>query len=360
MNTTTRILTATALASAVAFAAGMPVAMAPAKAAEIDGPKVFWRFSVWGKRRAFTEGMEYVSAAVKEKTGGKFQIKLYYGDQLSKNKENLDGISIGAFESAMFCAAYHPGKNKPLNVLDLPFLPLDDYDVMKAVHEAVYQHPASQKALAKWNAKIYMSNLLPQYEFLGRGKPPRTIDDFKGMRVRALGGMAEAMRQVGAVPTTVPAPETYTGIQRGTMDAISFPFTYSFVAYKIHEVADWYTTNMSFGTVNCPTVFNKQAWDKLPPQYQGLLIGLKDMAYRKQIDGYKAADAKNLPMFAKTMKAVTFSEEDLAKFRKIAGKPVWEKWVKDNEGEIPARELLNLVLDTAKKVKAEKAKMMKK
>ena len=40
--------------------------------------------------------------------------------------------------------------------------------------------------MKKWNAKLLMSAALPQYEFMGRGKEPRTLADFKGMRVRAL------------------------------------------------------------------------------------------------------------------------------------------------------------------------------
>ena len=164
------ILTVVA-ASLVAAGASLAGSVTPAAAQMVDGPEVSWKMSLWGKRRAFTEGAEYVSSQVAERTGGKFTIKLFYGQQLSKSKENLDGISLGAFEAAMFCASYHPGKNAPLNVLDLPFLPLADFGVMRKVHDAVYGHPAAQEALGKWNAYIYMSNILPQYEYMGKGNP---------------------------------------------------------------------------------------------------------------------------------------------------------------------------------------------
>ena len=29
--------------------------------AKVDGPSVFWKYSLWGKRRAFTEGAETLS-----------------------------------------------------------------------------------------------------------------------------------------------------------------------------------------------------------------------------------------------------------------------------------------------------------
>ena len=42
----------------------------------VEGPEVTWRLSLWGKRRAFTEGLEYISSEAAKRTGGKFNIKL--------------------------------------------------------------------------------------------------------------------------------------------------------------------------------------------------------------------------------------------------------------------------------------------
>jgi len=60
-----------------------------------------WNVSLWGKRRAFTEHVEKLAELVSEKTNGEMKLNISYGG-LSKNKENLDGISIGAFEMANF------------------------------------------------------------------------------------------------------------------------------------------------------------------------------------------------------------------------------------------------------------------
>ena len=89
--------------------------------AKVDGPSVFWKFSLWGKRRAFTEGAETLSKRLAEETNGKFQLKIFYGGQLSKSKENLDGLKANSFEMAAFCNFYHPGKNAGLMVLTMPF-----------------------------------------------------------------------------------------------------------------------------------------------------------------------------------------------------------------------------------------------
>ena len=46
----------------------------------VDGPAVNWNLSTWGKQRAFTAGMESVAKQLADRTGGKFQIKIHYGE----------------------------------------------------------------------------------------------------------------------------------------------------------------------------------------------------------------------------------------------------------------------------------------
>src|SRR3546814_17285227 len=93
----------------------------------------------------------------------------------------------------------------------------------------------------------FRSNQLPQSEFIGTGAPPKSLDDWKGRRVRAIGGIGEATRVLGAVPTSVPAPEVYTSLERGMVSAASLPFTYNHVAMRLHQISQWYTVNMAPG-----------------------------------------------------------------------------------------------------------------
>ncbi len=338
------ILSVAAATTVAGFAFG-------ASAAEmVDGPSVKWNLSVWGKPRAFTAGIETLAKAADERTGGKFQIKIHYGEALSKSRENLDGIKLGAFQMAMFCAAYHPAKNPTLTGLDLPFLPFPNLRVQARVHDAYYQHPAVVADLARWDAKLIMSSLLPQYEFTGVGEPPLKLEDWKGKRVRALGGIGKAMTKLGAIPTTVTASETYTALERGTVEAASFPFTYAHVAYKLTDVGKWHTANLSPGAVNCPVVANTKAWDKLPAQYQKLLLDAKPSAYDALISSYETADAKNLPMMKdKGLVAITYTDAELDRFRAAGAKPVWDDWIKEQSANgVPAQELLDLIMTTAK------------
>jgi TRAP-type C4-dicarboxylate transport system substrate-binding protein len=192
-----------------------------------------------------------------------------------------------------------------------------------------------------------VSSYLPQYEFMGKGEPPMKLDDWKGMRVRAGGGVGKAMEALGATPMTTTATEVYTAVQRGTMDAASFPMTYSHVAYKVHEVTDWYTANLSPGTSDCPVLFNKTAYDALPAQYQKLLDDIRPEVVDAQVQAYIDIDKKNYPMLDAKLKKVVYTDEQLAAFRKAGGKPIIDAWIAENQGKFDAQGLVDMVMKVA-------------
>jgi TRAP-type C4-dicarboxylate transport system substrate-binding protein len=316
------------------------------------GEKVRWNFSTWGKPRAFTKGIEAFREYAAKHSGGDFVVKVHYGGAISPPKENLDGLKIGAFEAANWCVSYHPDKTPVGGVLDLPFLPLENLKIQASVMEAFFQHPLWIADLKKWNVKPVFAALLPQYEAMGVGKPPRTLADWKGMRVRALGGMGVAMKKLGAVPTTMPAPETYTALERGVAQAITFPFSYTFGAYRLHEIGKWYTFGMALGSVNCPITANQQAYDKLPANYKKIVDEVSGFAYDAFIAAYREADQKWIPEYDKRMERITYTPKMRDALKKVGAQPVWDDWVAGvTKKGIPGQELLDFVFAEAKKAK---------
>ncbi|WP_417666522.1 C4-dicarboxylate TRAP transporter substrate-binding protein [Roseibium sp.] len=313
-------------------------------ASETFAADVTWNVSVWGKRRAFTEHIEYLAEKVAEKSGGKFEIKLHYGGALSKPRENLDGISFGAFEMAQMCASYHADKNPTLTVLELPFLGVNDLETETKVSMAVYQHPAVKKDLARWTADVLMPSPMPQYNILGGGEAPMHVANFEGMRVRALGGIGKAMETVGAVPTSVTASEAYQAIDSGTVQGVAFA-PHAHLSFKTVEAGKWWTANLNPGTVQCPVIVNTDALAALPDDLRKIL----DETVPEAVDHYLATYAKVYDKWwpeleARGIQKIEYSEEDLAAFKAKAGKPIWDQWVAEQTANgIPAQELLDLV-----------------
>ena len=333
------------LSSGLGFAA---LAAAPAKAAD----KVTWNWALYGPPRAVTVCMEHLAKVAKEKSGGNFIINLKYNEQLGDAKDMLDGLKVEAFQGAFVAYSYAPAKTPMQGVLDMPFLPIPDLVSQHKVQDAYQAWKPVADELAKWNGTHFMTVLLPQYEFMGTGKPPRSLEDWKGMRVRALGGLGEAMKLLGAVPTSVSAPEVYTALERGMFQAASFPFDYSFTAYKLHEVSKWYTLGMQLGIIHNSLVLSQTAWKALPDEYKKILEEARPEAYRLQIAAYEEADKKSIPQFEKRkLEIIKVSPEMRDKLIATAGRPVWDQWVTETEKKgLPGKEALELVLSTAKKV----------
>lgn len=329
--------------------------LAPAAGAAqtVEGPEVNWSLSMWGNPRALSAGMEAMIEEVSTQTDGNFQIEIFYGGQLSGARENLDGLQLNAFEGAAICNFYHPGKNPAWMVFSLPFLPLGDPAVDRYVRSRMFEHPAIVADMAAWNAIPYVSGLLPQYEILGRGDAPTELSDWEGLRVRAGGGLGEAMEALGAVRQSLPAGETSVAFQRGAIDAAAFPYTYAHVAFGIDDEADWFTSNLTPGTSECGWVFNLEAYNALPAQYQELLMGLRDMVMEVEQAAYAEQDEINLPMFRENLIEVVYSDEQIAEFQAIAGQPVWDAWIEANQGDFDAQGVFDAIFEYADEAMAQ-------
>ena len=303
-----------------------------------------WNVSVWGKRRAFTEHVEKLAELVAEKTGGEFTLNISYGG-LSKNRENLDGISIGAFEMAQFCAGYHRDKNPSITVLELPFLGVETLEQERAISEAVYAHPAVQKDLARWNATLLMPTPLPQYNFVGVGDAPHKLADFEGMSVRATGGIGAAMEAIGAVPTSMSATEVRQALDSGVVKAVSFA-PHAHMSFGTIETGKWWTTNLNPGTVNCPVVVNTDALSALSDEHREALMGSVGEAMDYYIGYYdeKTMAAWGPALDERGIERVTFAPEEVAAFKAAAAAPAAKAWIEEMTARgLPAQELYDLV-----------------
>lgn len=297
-----------------------------------------WNVSLWGKRRAFTENVEKLAELVSAKTNGDFKLNISYGG-LSKSKENLDGISIGAFEMAQFCSFYHNDKNPTITVTELPFSRDVSLKRISEVFHKVHQHPIVVKDLARWNATILMPTPMPQYNIVSKTDPLKTLEDFKGLRVRGPGGIMGVLGKLGAVKTGVPFSEVRQSMDSGVIDAASFA-PHAHLATKTYAVGQWATTNLNLGTANCPVVVNTDALNALSKKHRDALLGSVDEALAFYVDNY---DNNTTGKYEKAvteagLTRVTFSTAQTAQLNDLA-ESVREDWIKKYAGQFDSRAL---------------------
>ena len=326
--------------------AAIPLALCAGQmfATQAMAASVEWNVSLWGKPRAFTAHVEKLAELVSHKTDGDFTLNLSYGG-LSKNRENLDGISIGAFEMAQFCAGYHADKNPSITVLELPFLGVSSLEQERKISQALYKHPAVVKDLARWNATLLMPSPLPQYNIVGVGNPPRKLADYDGLSVRATGGIGAALKTIGAVPTSMSASEVRQALDSGVVKAVAFA-PHAHMSFGTVETGKWWTTNLNPGTVNCPVVANTDALNDLSAAHREALLGSIDEALDHYIASYngKTMDRWGPTLNEKGIQSITYGDAELAAFREAAAGPAAKAWIKTNSAKgLPAQELYDFV-----------------
>jgi len=342
------------LSSPVAFAAiGIAGLLAAdvADAAEVNGPKVSWDLSTWGNKRAATAGAEELARLVGAATDGNFNIRIHYGETLGPIREALDGLNIGAFQMTYTCLGYTPGKMPTFDGISLPFLPAPTVAHHQAVIDGFVASPVPHQDAGRWGISLVLIQPNSPSQLLGKGNPPQSLNDLKGLRVRAIGGDAAALRVMGVSAQNMPLTEVYGGMERGLLDAASSIYS-SLAAYKLQEVGNWFTTNLSISVTGCMIFAGTKAMDSLPPQYRALITD-KVPAVRTHWRSVLARedDAAVEAFKAEGLVPATFPESELADLGQQV-RPIWDAWVAqvDKLG-YDGKGLLQLILDSAAKVK---------
>ncbi len=97
-------------------------------------------------------------------------------------------------------------------------------------------------------------------------------------------------------------------------------------------------------------VVNIDAYNSLSDKNKKILTDAVDAGYSALFKAYSASIDKYTPVAEKQgIKKITYTSGELDAFRKAAAQPVWDQWIKEaNAVGLPAQELLDLVLKTAK------------
>jgi TRAP-type C4-dicarboxylate transport system substrate-binding protein len=185
-------------------------------------------------------------------------------------------------------------------------------------------------------------------------KPVKTLEDFKGLKFRVLGGPpTEMAKALGAVPTLIPMPDVYQSLDKGVVDGAAAPWE-AVQGFRLYEVARNYTI-APFYVAYFSVCANKQKWQSLPQDVRNAIMtvsgltGAKfwgknffDTAEQGVIERAKAGNYE--------LVRYTVPPDELARWTKLAGEPIWNEWVKKMEGKghANAREILNTAIDLLK------------
>ena len=110
------------------------------------------------------------------------------------------------------------------------------------------------------------------YELISK-KPVNSCDDIKGLRVRTFGYMSKAWAELGGTPVSIPIPEIYNALQKGTLDAVLTQPISMYKSLRLCEVAKYFT-KVDFGCLLVPVIMNMDTWNSLPEKVRNVMSDL--------------------------------------------------------------------------------------
>ena len=211
--------------------------------------------------------MEHWKSLVEEKTGGKVLIDTYPGGTLLGAKEMIDGVINGQADIGCLCMAYQPGRFTITNALGLP-LGIPNAKVGSKVLMDVYSQYSPD---AFKDVKVLTMFTNAPSNIMSK-KPISSLEDIKGVNLRASGGAATILGAWGANFIGMPMSDVPEALQKGTIDGL---FSSLEAMKDFNYAADCKYVTMT-QTVAYPfaVVMNKDSWNKLDADTKAVLDSL--------------------------------------------------------------------------------------
>ena len=293
---------------------------------------------------------------VKEATKGVVDIQGHYAQSLFKGTDALEAIKGGQADLGFIAMGFFPGVASLSEVITLPFLPIPSSEAAGAVlWQLCEKFPSMQKQYA--GIKVLNFIGLGPFVWIGRDKAIKTIADFKGLKLRSLGGPpTDMLKALGAVPVFMGINDVYLNIEKGVIDGALLPWE-AMLSFKPYEIAKHFTYapfHQAFFLIG----MNEKKWNSLSPDVQKQIMSVSgrngsawwsyEMSDRTFEEGRKIVKSKGTQMIE-----FTPPPDEIEKWRKVGGEPTWDKWVKDNEakGFKEAKEILDATVKMLKEYK---------
>jgi TRAP-type C4-dicarboxylate transport system substrate-binding protein len=200
------------------------------------------------------------------RTHGKVKVKYFPGGQLLKAPGMITGVENGVVDMGMSHIQYTLGRMPVTQTCDLPLAYPSTWVGSHIVNDFYMQFKPEEwkKIKPLW----FFTNSPP---VLITTKPVRTLEDLKGMIIRAPGPLGDVVKALGGTPAPTPMVETYDALSKGVVQG-AFVGIEALKTFRFSEVAKYATVCWKVGaTYTFYAVMNKNSYDKLPEDVKATL-----------------------------------------------------------------------------------------
>lgn len=283
---------------------------------------------------------------VRERTNGRLDIRIYMTGELPyKAPDVLPVVQSRKVEIGSAWDTHCEGVQDWYSVLSMPTIFSDREEALKMNVEVVM--PFMDKVLRKKFGVVPVARCIWGTSDMSSNKKLTTIADVKGQKIRCSGFIQQTLiKSLGGVPVYIDHPETYTAMQRGTVNGglVANMFAH---AGKWFEVCKWLYVWELMHMAEAIYI-NETAFNELPQDIQKIIMDTAEEINNKKLA--KAVELNNKAIEAARNQKVTVtftSPSDRAELQKI-GDQILEDWLNKPERSDYAKELKKLIQNSKK------------
>ncbi|WP_425404678.1 TRAP transporter substrate-binding protein [Hwanghaeella sp.] len=184
-------------------------------------------------------GAQRFADSVTAATDGRLTVKLFAAGELVPPFESFDAVSTGAADMYHGAEYYWQGKHKAYNFFTaVPFgFTANEIDawIYYGGGQELWDELGEQfniKGLPCGNTGVQMGGWF--------NKEIKSLEDFKGLKIRMPGLGGEVLRRIGASAIALPGGEIFPSLQSGAIDATEWVGPWNDLAFGFYKVTKYY------------------------------------------------------------------------------------------------------------------------
>ena len=230
---------------------------------------------------------------IKKRTNGQVEITYYPGGTLLNPIKMYDGVVTGIADMGLSHIQYTRGRFPVMEVFDLPLGFPSGWVATQAATDFYNKYKPSE-----WNdVNVFYVTPTGPAVLETASKPVKTLEDLKGIKIRATGQMTEIIKALGGVPIPLEMTDVYDALRRGVIEGVTVDLS-TLKHWKFAEVTKHVTADWQLGTViTFYWVMNKSKWNALTPDIQKTFTTVASEAKDKQAALWNQMDIEARDLF---------------------------------------------------------------
>jgi TRAP-type C4-dicarboxylate transport system substrate-binding protein len=242
--------------------------------------------SQYSPNHPFSRADRIWMAFVEKESKGAIRIKPYWAGGLLSAEESMLEVRHGVVDIGLVTPIYLRAGAHMLRTQAGFYGGSRGYEDQLAVYHCISREfPAFAKETEGLKVLAVQGGNLPGV--LTRGRPVRTLEDFRGLRLRTPVELNSLLSELGADPVNMAMGEVYSALAKGVIDGVVAP-TDTLQSMHFNEVAKHFAMVRLARGAYPARAMSLKVWNRLPPETQAVLeasIPVWEEAMRAEISG---------------------------------------------------------------------------